>query len=71
MLFRKPASDTVLLLVCIPATSRNITVLGLDMSFQNLVEGGKWALWKASPSLEVLESGYSLVYFESGWQQVA
>lgn len=71
VLFRKPASDTVLLLVCIPTTSGNITVLGLDMSFQNLVEGGKWALWKASPSLEVLESGYSLVYFESGWQQVA
>lgn len=66
MLFRKPGSDTVLLLVCIPTTMGNITVLVLDRSFQNLVEGGKWTLWKVSLSLEGFESGYSLEASEAG-----
>ena len=66
MLIRKPGSDTVLLLVCVPTTMGNITVLVLDRSFQNLLEGRKWILWKVSPSLEGFESGYSLVASEAG-----
>lgn len=51
MLFRKPGSDTVLV---------------LDRSFQNLVEGGKRTFWKVSLSLEGFESGYSLGASEAG-----
>jgi len=66
MLLRKPGSDTALLLVCIPATTGNITVLVSERSFQNLVEGGKLTLWKVSASLEGFESGYSLMASEAG-----
>lgn len=41
VLFKKLGSDTVLLLVRLPSTVGNVTVLGLDRSLQNLVEGGK------------------------------
>lgn len=56
-LFRRPGSDTVLLLAYIPTAMENITVLVLDRSFQKFLEGGKWTLWKVSPSLEGFESG--------------